>query len=190
MYIKSGQNFFDYDLHLLSEMLEYLDVKIKIINNDISLSLDPYADGLCDRGEYFIGVGFSLIQNYISNTYPQLNIKKTDALKIGETIKNDLTYVKVLNAGANYWKHEFEWGLRNCITKDIELLTNSAKKTIKTIEQLTPWADYTCSNLLAILIGEDELILSSLMPYIESWRIELDNVHGNHMNKQAAALDA
>lgn len=178
MYFKSGKEFCDYDFYLLTEMLEHLDVKVKKINSDISLSADPDTDGLFDKGEYYIGVGFSLIQRYISSTYPKSNIKKSDALELGEKIKSNLSYIKVINAGANYWKHEDEWGLMSSITKDVNSLKDAAKNTINTIELLTPWASYTCSNLLAALVGENEFVLSSLLPYLESWRYELDSKHG------------
>lgn len=178
MYFKNGKEFCDYDFYILAEMLEHLDVRVKAINSDISLSSDPDTDGLFDKGEYYIGVGFSLIQRYISSTYPQLNVKKKDALDLGEKIKSDLSYIKVINAGANYWKHEDEWGLMNCIIKDVNLLKGGAKNTINTIELLTPWGSYTCSNLLAVLVGDKEFILSSLLPYLESWRYNLDSKHG------------
>lgn len=174
MYLKFGNEFVDMDFNLLAEMIEHLDVKIKAINKEISLSGDPDSNGLCDSIEYFIGVGFSLIQRYISSTYPQLDMKKDIALKLGVKITGELSYIKAINAGANYWKHQDEWGLINCVSKDVTALNKNAQYTVNTIELLTPWADYTCANLLAVLVGDKEFILSSLLPYIEAWRYELD----------------
>ncbi|CAG36144.1 hypothetical protein [Desulfotalea psychrophila] len=139
MYLKIGKEFADSDFYFLTEMLEHLDFKVKAINNEISLSADPDSDRLCDKGEYFIGVGFSLIQRYISSTYPQLDVRKDDALKLGKKITDELSYIKVINAGANYWKHQDGWGLINCVTRDINALNKSAKYTINTIKLLTPW---------------------------------------------------
>ncbi len=185
MYLKISQDFFDSEFYYLTEMLEHLDVKVKDINNKINLSTDPDADGLFDKGEYFIGVGFSLIQQYFSCTYPQLGVKRDDALRLGEKVTSEVSYARAIHAGANYWKHQDEWGLINCITRDIKKLNNNAKYTIQTIELLTPWADYTCANLLAELVGDNEFSLSSLLPYIALWRTDLDNVFGG-ANKQQA----
>jgi hypothetical protein len=178
MYIKIGKEFADNDLNFLIEMLEHLDIKVKEINNDILLSADPDSDGLCDKGEYYIGAGLSLIQQYISSTYPQLDVDRDHSLKLGDKITDELSYIKAINAGANYWKHQDEWGLINCVTRDINALNKSARYTINTIELLTPWSSYTCSNLLAKLVGANELLLSSLLPHIEHWRTELDEAFG------------
>jgi hypothetical protein len=176
MYIKIGNDFVDQDYSFLVEMLQHLDIKVREINSRISKSFDPDTDGLFDAGEHLIGLGFSLIQRYINTTYPQLNIKKDAALSLGSEIRNGLTYIKAINAGANYWKHQDEWGIFNSITEDIESQNRAAKFTIATIELITPWAEYTCSNLLAELINDKEFILSSLLPHVEEWRSELDSL--------------
>lgn len=174
MYIKIGDEFLDNNFYFLTEILDVIDSRIEKIMNEIQTSADPDSNGLFDEGEYFIGVGFSLIQQYMSSTYPSLGINKDDALQLGAKITDQLSYIKAINAGANYWKHQSEWGLVNLITRDISKLSGNAKSTINTVELLTPWAEYTCSNLLAELTREDSFTLSSLLPYVKQWRIDLD----------------
>lgn len=57
-------------------------------------------------------------------------------------------------------------------------LKGSALKTLKQIEAVTPWEEYTCSNLLAILLEGQALELSRLLPKIEVWR---GNVLARHI---------
>ena len=178
MYIKIGNKFADGDLEFTRDFLEHLDVKLIQITNKISLSSDPDSEGLLDHGEYYIGVGFSVTQNYITSTYPQLDVKKWDALKFGSKVSNSLTVMELLNAGANYWKHQEEWGFENIISKNLEELSKPAQRTIETIEIITPWADYTCSNILAALLGEKKLELTALIPFLEEWRNHLDQEFG------------
>lgn len=178
MYIKAGNEFGDTDFEFMREFLEHLDVKLLEIMDNISLSPDPDSLGLFDKGEYYIGVGFTVAQSYITSTYPQLEIKKKDAMQAGPLLKNGLTFIEALNSGANFWKHREEWGLNNIVTRNIENLSKQAQKTIKTIEIVTPWSDYTCSNLLAELIGESEFELAALLPFMEEWRNDLDRKFG------------
>lgn len=179
MYLKSGKEFGDVDLGFIKDFLEHLDIKLARILTQIGESPDPDSEGLCDKGEFYIGVGFTIAQRYIASTYPQLQITKKDALKSGPKIRNDLTFIEALNAGANYWKHQEEWGLNKLVSRDIEGLSKQARNTIITIEMATPWADYTCSNLLAELIGEREYCLISLISSMEEWRNDMDKKHRN-----------
>ena len=178
MYIKAGNEFGDTDFEFMREFLEHLDVKLLEIMDNISLSPDPDSLGLFDKGEYYIGVGFIVAQSYITSTYPKLEIKKKGAMQAGPLLKNGLTFIEALNSGANFWKHSEEWGLDNIVTRNIESLSKQAQKTIKTIEIVTPWSDYTCSNLLAELVGESEFKLAALLPFMEEWRNDLDRKFG------------
>ncbi|MFC1751282.1 hypothetical protein ACFL2V_21080 [Pseudomonadota bacterium] len=174
MYIKAGNTFGDVDLEFIRDFLEHLDIKFTEIGRKIKDSPDPDSYGLFDKGEYYIGVGFTIAQRYITSTYPQLNIGKKEALKSGPEIRNNLTFVEALNAGANFWKHQDEWGLDSLVSRNIDELSKQAQNTIRAIEIITPWADYTCSNLLAELVGENEFKLASLLPPLEEWRNDLD----------------
>jgi hypothetical protein len=178
MCIKVGNAVGNVGFYFLKDLLEHLDVKLVEITDKIRNSVDPDADGLLDAGEYVVGMGFSTIQHYISCIYPRYEIKKSEALRLGEEVTNGVSCIKAINAGANYWKHQEEWGLEQCVSRDLDLLTKAARRTIETIELLTPWDDYTCSNLLALLVNEHDLKLSSLLPSIEAWRADLDQTYG------------
>jgi hypothetical protein len=53
-----------HEFSFMSEALALYDGKIKAINEAIYKPRDPISDGLCDRGEYFFGLGFIAIQCY------------------------------------------------------------------------------------------------------------------------------
>src|SRR5690606_40473422 len=108
MYLKVKGEYADREHQLLSELLNILDGKVVEINNLISKSLDPESDGLTDRGEYFIGVGFSVIQQYLTDTLTLTGVSKRSALNVGPRYSEDFTFVAVVNAAANWWKHSAE----------------------------------------------------------------------------------
>ncbi|MBZ9561011.1 hypothetical protein [Pseudomonas sp. P116] len=190
MYFKlwNGE-FADGDFNALAALLGLLDTELKTINTQIKQSADPDSDGLCDRGEYFIGVGFAGIQRYIASTYRTLGIEQGAALALPPFVKNQTTAVRALHAGANYWKHQDEWNLTHVVFREVENLKENAKSTIKTIEEITPWAEYTCSNLLAELlhldnsINDKNLLLTPLLDILGDWRINLDAFH-RHIKRQ------
>ncbi len=158
----------------LSAHLNLLDLALIPIHSAIKNSHNPDLDGLCDRGEYFIGQGFIAIQTFVATAYPQTGISKLRALEVPPLVKNNLSFVAAINAGANYCKHMEEWGLRNAMERNTEALTRPALATIQTIKKLTPWDDYTCSNLLAVLLnGSERTELSLLLPLILEWQNNL-----------------
>ena len=109
MYLKVGGEYADRELQLLAELLNNLDEKVVEVSNLISKSVDPESDGLTDRGEYFIGVGFSVIQQYLTDTLTLTRVSKRRALDIGPRYSEEFTFISVVNAAANWWKHSTEW---------------------------------------------------------------------------------
>jgi hypothetical protein len=139
--------------------------------------MDAESLRLFGRGEYFIWLGFSTIQQYLQQAYSQLDVAKGDALECGEKYLATISHVKVISEGANYWKHKEEWGLLTNVKKDITFLSRIATKTIRNIEKVTPWDDYTCSNLLAELTIGKPFQLISLLPFLIAWRKKLNSKH-------------
>jgi hypothetical protein len=174
MYIRTQDGFADGDLANLKRLLQILDQDLSSIQDRIEKSLEPDAEGLFDRAEYLVGVGFSAIQQYLASTYAQFKLSKSEALQLSPSTSEGITFASALNAGANYWKHRDEWGLRAGVTRDTTLLNQPAQQTIKTIEVLTPWDDYTLSNLLASLTRSNALCLTNLVPLVILWRTSVD----------------
>lgn len=170
--IKSDDGYADGDFFLLGRHLRLLDLELIRLNAAIAASNDPETDGLCDTAEYFIGQGFMAIQRYLTATRTGLGISMAEALDAPPMTDSGLSLATAINAGANYWKHMEEW-IETINKSDYADLKGRALKTLKQIEPITPWEEYTCSNLLAILLEGHTLELSLLLPKIEEWR---DNV--------------
>jgi hypothetical protein len=171
MFIKSPSGFADGDLSNLKRLLELIDEQLDSIQSAIRKSTDPETDGLLDRGEYLVGIGFAAIQQYIVSTYAQFKISKAEALELQPSTSTGVSFAAALNAGANFWKHQDEWGIRAVVSRETTTLSSPAQQTIKIIELLTPWNDYTLSNLLACLTQSNELCLTNLTPNSNSLEI-------------------
>lgn len=167
MYLKVGGEYADREFQLLSELLNILDEKVVEVSNLIAISVDPESDGLTDRGEYFIGAGFSIIQQYLIDTLTLTSISKRRAFDLGPRYSEELTFISVVNAAANWWKHSAEWvGKEN----NNKLALQTQRVIAETAESL----DYPLSNVLAKLVGTSDITLSALLPDLVLWRSAVD----------------
>lgn len=171
MYIKVGGEFGDVDLANLCELLDMLDEKITEIVSLVSKSRDPESDGLCDRGEYFVGVGFVAIQQYLNETRSLTGIKKNEAYGLGPVHSTGITYIGLFNYVANWWKHEAEWWEKQ---EDGGLLQDG-KETAYRVYDAAGTTDYPLSGVLASLCAPESLSLAALVPYLEQWRAAVDS---------------
>lgn len=170
--IKNGDEYADSDFALLGRHLNLLDIELSQINAAIASSRDPESDGLCDAGEYFIGHGFIAIQRYLTATRTGFGVSLSDAFSLPPMLQGGLSLAAALNAGANYWKHMEEW-IEALNRSDDADLKGSALKTLQQVETVTRWEEYTCANLLAVLLDGRALELSRLLPAIAEWRHNL-----------------
>ena len=171
----------DDEIGLLQESLFHLDFKISSVDALIRETVDPDGASLCDRGEHFIGLGFVACQKYLAATYGPAKIQKREALQFGPVFDEAVFTIKIIDATANYWKHSDEWDtigflweihsewktIRPRIKKH---LSNQARQTVQSTEIATPWGDYTCSNVLAAVVGDRKCELRSLLPLLVEWR--------------------
>lgn len=179
--LKSGDQFADVDFGLLARHLALLDTELTRLNKAIAASSDPDSDGLFDSGEYFIGHGFIAMQRYLTATRAGLRMTASEAYCLPPATARGISVVAAINAGANYWKHMEEWFEDLGRSADAEL-KGSALNTLRQLEAITPWREYTCSNLLAILLDGEDLKLSLLLPRIEEWR---SNIFDRSQSKRA-----
>lgn len=170
--IKVGHRYADADFTLLARHLHLLDLELTQLNAAITESRDPVSTGLCDTAEYFIGHGFVAIQRYLTATRTGLGVSVAESFGVPPLMDSGLSLAVAINAGANYWKHTEEW-IETINKSDDADLKGSALKTLQQIEAITPWEEYTCSNLLAVLLDGQALELSRLLPKIEEWRDNL-----------------
>jgi hypothetical protein len=167
MYLRIDEQFADGELQLLSELLGLLDTKIIEIRKLLGETTDPESDGILDRGEYFIGVGVVAIQQYLADTLTLTGIEKKRALNLGPTYSEHLTFVAILNAAANWWKHSAERYSNTAPRKD-------AARSLEIVTEVGDSDSYQLSNVLAKLLRSSEVTLCSLIPHLILWRSALD----------------
>lgn len=171
MYVKIGDEYSDGELQLLSDLLSMLDCEIFRVQKMIDSSSAPESVGLTDRGEYFIGIGFTAVQQYLTDTLALTGVSKKKAFNLGPRYSHQLTFISVVNAAANWWKHSAEWLSSNRERAD-------ALHTKQVIADVTEMEEYALSNVLAELLGSPEISLSALLPNLMLWRSAIDHVRG------------
>jgi len=174
MYLKFDADFLDFDLSFLQDLFALLDGRFDDLQQRIEESSDPDGMGLFDIGEYLAGMGFVACQRYLASTYGPNDLAKKAALAIGPYHEGGEPVARILNAAANYWKHEDEWDTNAVIARNADDLKPQQKDTIRIIETVTPWSDYTCVNLLAALSDSKTPRVATLIPFLEAWRKQLD----------------
>jgi hypothetical protein len=178
MYFKVANQYADPELALLSELLNDLDKKVVDVSKRIANSSDPDSDGLTDRGEYFIGVGFSVIQQYVTDTLTLTGVSKKDAFDLGPRYSQERTFISIVNASANWWKHSAEW-----VGRDIK--NPVALETQGIVTETAGTKDYPLSNVLFNLLGTHDVTLSALLPNLLLWRSAVDAERNKkHNNSQ------
>ncbi|RYU63764.1 hypothetical protein ERW51_18245 [Aliivibrio finisterrensis] len=146
----------------LSDLLMLLDSRLDQLMAQAKTSLDADSCGIFDRSEYFIGVGFVAMQQYIADTMYKSKIKKNEALNLGTLTSLGSTHISVINSAANWWKHESEW--------DWYSESGISNKTYLTVCNIVDPINYPLSNILAFLVAEKRFCLSSIIPILEEWR--------------------
>src|SRR3954468_11933487 len=112
MYIVTQNGIFDHDLDLLSQLLAVVDQQFDKFEDEFQWSEEADAFGAYDWAEHIAGIGFAACQTYIAATYPLTHVIKGDALRVGPLHSSSGRPVAaILNAAANFWKHNPEWPL-------------------------------------------------------------------------------
>jgi hypothetical protein len=167
VYIKAGSEIADPEYGLLSELLDILDGQLEEITKKIIQSKDPESDGLTDKGEYFIGIGFTAIQQYLAETLILTGVSKSRALELGQEYSENVTYVAIINAAANWWKHEPEWFPEGPKRAD-------SIKVSEIISEIAQSEQYCLSNVLENLSAPSKVSLCSLLPRLRAWRQSIE----------------
>lgn len=167
MLLSYNEKIINTDLEQLCELLIMIDTKLFDLDNYISKSLDPDSDGLFDRGEYFIGVGFVAIQQHLNESLIGININKKELYSLGPIHSSGYSSIWVINASANWWKHESEWFKNNEVPKN-------ARKTIEIITAISKQHEYALSGVLASFSESNSLsFMQNIIPHIEIWNKEV-----------------
>lgn len=160
MYLKINGELADGELQILREFLELIDGRLELLSEMIAKSDDPDAEGLCERGEYLIGIGFVAVQQYLYDTCICVNISKEEAFKYGPAYSTGTSWVRLVHEAANWWKHEAEW-----FKKD-----KAWDTTFNVVYDVINTEDYPMSNVLAAFTESKSLTFGSVISRVMEWR--------------------
>lgn len=97
------------ETRLAKELVDTIDKRIEEIIEQCNAVDDPDTLGYFDSAEHVTGLGFVVLQSYITAVYGNIGISKKYALSVGPKHEGGYTIVKIVNDAANYWKHNNEW---------------------------------------------------------------------------------
>ena len=153
----------DISLYQLTEFLQLIDSKLNDIYECISESINPESDGLLDRGEYFIGIAFVAIQQHLTESLIGMKTTQKVAYSLGKIHPSGETAIWVMNAAANWWKHEAQWFEKGEYPSD----GNFAFHIIMTISNQHK---YALSNVFASFSESNRpSFINDVIPYIAQW---------------------
>jgi len=157
---KNGLQFGDAEMSYLEELLSSIDTSLIAITSKADICESNF-----DKGEYFIGAGFCVMQRYLFDVLQDVDVKPHSARNLGPKSALGIPIAKLIHDAANYWKHSPEWHIWQS-----ELKKNS-QQTIDDVLHGRESADYPLSDLLADLCKEKGLSLISCLPYLIEWRL-------------------
>lgn len=156
-----GEEVCDYYLASLLPLLRLVDTARTAL--DEALALDP-AEFRYEQGDDLAGFGFVACQRYITGIAAEGGVEKATALSAGPRTAKGLTLVSLVNAAANGWKHESEWG---------EPLTNQQTRTVVRLDDEldgNAW-EYKYVNALYAAVPSSSFV--ELADGLVAWREEL-----------------
>ena len=165
----------DYRKGLTSQLINIIDERIDelwdlIENSHID---DERIFSIYENIEHIVGLGFVVLQQYMTFVYGNLEKKKKDVLPKGPKHKSGNTFAKIVDASANYWKHNSEWSLdtrRNRKGKeDIEAIF----ETISINSPISVNDYYPLVNILFELSHTEKEQFNAVFKKILEWRNEL-----------------
>lgn len=147
----------------ISELLEFS--KVGIMDGITAMEYAEYFHGAVLVACQAYAVGTVSDVNEISNS----NIKKIDLYKFQEITIREYTFVELINALANFFKHREEWS---------SWPVNETTKTLRYfgINENTEFPLYVG---IRILIGDSE-DLRGLCAILENWRFSLLNIRSKN----------
>ena len=157
--------FGDAAMSYLEELLTSIDTSLSNVTSEISAA-DIWDVGcLCDKGEYFIGVGFCAMQRYLFDVLEDVKLDAGLARTLGQKSSNGVAVAQLIYSAANYWKHSPEWHIW------LAELSPRSQTTVDKVLHGRESANYPLSDLLADLCNGESLLLTNCLPYLSNWRL-------------------
>lgn len=149
----------DFALPLLAEVCELLDSKLDAMTEEAAKCADPDALGLNDRFEYVAGFAFVACQEYLLRICEGDSHRKA-LLETGPQ-RGPYSLARIVNAAANRWKHNAEWGEAGGHPQTLEVFEGLG---------IDPRTNYPASSVLSHLQGDFPRRFGAILPGLEAWR--------------------
>ena len=164
---------FDYQKGLTSQLINIIDERIDELWPLIKNShIDD--ERIFEIIEHIVGLGFVVLQQYMTVVYGDFKKDKKDALSKEPKHESGNTFAKIVDASADYWKHNGQWPLdtpRNRKGKeDIEAIF----KTISINSPISANDAYPLGNILFELSHTEKEQFNAVFKKIQEWRNELN----------------
>ena len=154
----------DHDLDFLKDAVALVDANLDRLEKRISTHRDPTMFGFFDQVEYITGLGFVACQTYATAKRSQRTLLKEEALSIGPKHRTGLPMIMLVNAAANYWKHNLEWSL--------DVPKKPTQRAVSVISDLgvNPKSPYPITNTLREVLAPYPARFENLIPFLTQWR--------------------
>ena len=165
----------DFQKGLTSQLINIIDKRIDKLYDLIENSHidDENIESIGADIEHIVGLGFVVLQQYITVACGDFKKRKNkDVLSKGPKHKGGNTFSEIVNASANYWKHNSQWSLdkNRSHKEDIEAIF----KTISITSPISVDDDYPLGNILSKLSHTEKEQFNAVFKKIQEWRNELN----------------
>ena len=162
----------DFQKGLTGQLINIIDERIDKLYDLIENShIDD--ESIFESIEHIVGLGFVVLQQYITVVRGDLKKEREDALSKEPKHESGNTFAKIVDASADYWKHNGEWRLdtdRNRKGKeDIEAIF----KTISITSPISVDDPYPLVKILFELSHTEKGRFNAVFKKILEWRDEL-----------------
>ncbi len=158
-----------FEQNFAEDLLNTVDSKINDLSNLSRMEIDPDSYGYFDRAEHAIGLGFVIIQNFITAMYVDYESNKATALEKGPAHSSGVSVAKVVNDAANYWKHNKEWSGDKGQNYRKRIETTFVCLGCSTSD------DYPLSNIFTKICDSNQASFILLFKVILKWQKELQS---------------
>jgi len=162
----------DYDLQLFEEIVEPIDRRLGTVQALIGRNPE-FADmtDAHDVAEHLIGVVLAAAQAYFVTAARYHGISKSQVLPMGPTHPSGHSIARLINHGANFWKHADEWDWDSSDPRREAILSAFRAVGIDHAERVP------LSCLLIAVVGDRRARLRDLVPLMDGWRAALEAAH-------------
>lgn len=163
----------DYQKGLTSQLINIIDERIDEL---WPLLKNSHIDDerIFEIIEHIVGLGFVVLQQYMTVVYGDFKKYKKDALSKEPKHESGNTFAKIVDASADYWKHNGEWRLDTDRNRKGKEDIKAIFETISINSPVSVDDPYPLGNILSELSHTEKGQFNAVFKKILEWRNELN----------------